>query len=153
MIVALRRLLQPVRHALWLIGLTALLVAPGCNQSGYELAPVRGTVTVDGKPLRQGKVMFAPVAQGNDINPGRPAFGMLRQGGAYILTTYADNDGAVVGKHWVTIINSAEDLPRGVPEFARVTAPGQRVVEAGKDNRIDINLTREDVLKYRMDDK
>jgi hypothetical protein len=133
--------------------LVALVISAGCNESRYELAPVHGTVKIDGKPLRQGKVMFAPVPQDDDLNPGRPAFGMLRQGGTYILSTYADNDGAVVGKHWVTIINSAEDLPRGVPEFARVTAPEQRVVEAGKDNRIDINLTREDVLKYRMDDK
>jgi hypothetical protein len=136
-----------------LLGLIALVAAIGCNSSPYELAPVRGVVKIDGKPIRQGKVMFSPVAQGDDINPGRPAFGMLRQGGTYILSTYSDNDGAVVGKHWVTIINSAEDLPRGVPEFARVTAPEQRIVEAGKDNRIDINLTREEVLKYRMDDK
>jgi len=124
----------------------------GCNQSGYKLAPVRGTVTIDGKLIKSGKVMFSPVAHGDNLNPGKPAFGMLRLDGSYVLTTYADNDGAVVGKHWVTVINSEDNMPRGVPEFARVTAPEQRTVLGGMDNQIDIELTREDVLKYRLDD-
>jgi hypothetical protein len=142
---------SPIRALTLCLACVACLAA--CNQSGYELAPVRGTVTINGKMIKSGKVMFSPVAQGDNLNPGKPAFGMLRIDGSYVLTTYADNDGAVVGKHWVTVINSEEDLPRGVPEFARVTAPEQYTVVGGRDNQIDVEIAREDVLKYRLDDK
>jgi hypothetical protein len=62
------------------------------------------------------------------------------------------NDGAVVGEHWVTILNVGEDLPDGVPEFARVTLPERVTVVSGKDNEIDIKPSRDIVRKYREDD-
>ncbi len=145
---ARRRLVGPLA-ATWLM--LAATVA-GCNRSPYELAPVHGTVTVEGTPLFQGKVLFSPIAKGDNVNPGRPAFGKLQSDGTYRLTTFKKNDGAVVGEHWVTIINVEEDLPDGVPEFARVTVPARIVVVAGKDNQIDITLTKPDIRKYREDD-
>src|SRR5262245_12689786 len=104
------------RRFLWL----ALLVAlPGCNRSPVDIAPVYGKVTIDNKPLFQGKVMFAPVAKGNSVNPGKPAWGNIQPDGSFRLTTYKNNDGAIVGEHMVTIMNSDEKLPKGVPEFSR----------------------------------
>ena len=139
-----------LRRWSWLVALSLLA---GCNRSPYELAPVHGTVTVDDKPIFQGKVMFGPIAQGEEENPGKPAFGAIQSDGSYRLTTFDPNDGAVVGEHWATIINVEEDLPDGVPEFARVTYPEKVTVVAGEDNRIDIRLSRSVIRKYREDDR
>jgi len=131
-----------------------LLIVSGCGRTPYEVAPVSGFVTIDNKPLYQGSIVFAPVAKGEDANAGKVASGRVQPDGKYRLSTYEENDGAIVGEHWVTIINlDEENLPEGVPEFARIRVPNKKVVESGKDNQIDISLTREEVRKYREDDR
>ena len=139
-----------IYRSTWLIVFVAMI---GCNRSPYELAPVHGLVTVNDKPMFQGKVMFGPIAKKGEENPGKPAFGTIQSDGQYRLTTFQPNDGAVVGEHWASVINVEEDLPDGVPEFARVTFPEKVTVVAGKDNRIDIRLSRETIRKYREDDR
>jgi len=124
----------------------------GCGHESYDVAPVHGIVSVDGQPLFQGKVMFAPVAKGEG-NPGRPAWSKIEPDGAYRLTTFRKSDGAVIGEHWVTIINSEEELPEDVPEFARFMVPKQVTVAPGKDNKIDIELTSKVIKEYREDDR
>jgi hypothetical protein len=131
----------------------AVPLAAGCNGSAYPTAPVQGRVTVDDKPLFQGRVLFTPVAKGDDRKAGRTALGKIDSEGNYRLTTYAPNDGAIVGEHWAIVINSEEDLPKGVPEFARVTLPEMVRVEADKNNRIDLSFTRDEIKKYREDDR
>jgi hypothetical protein len=133
--------------------LFAAALLTGCNRSNYHTAPVHGRVTVDDVPLFQGRVLFTPVATGEDRKAGRTALGKIDSEGNYRLTTYATNDGAIVGEHWAIVINSEEDLPKGVPEFARLTLPGKVRVVAEKDNKIDLQFTRDDVKKYREDDR
>jgi hypothetical protein len=130
-----------------------LLMLAGCNRNPYELSPVHGAVVVNNKPMFQGRVMFAPVAKGDEINPGKIAMGKIDSEGNYRLTTLEPDDGAIVGEHWVTVINFEEELPDGVPEFARVMVPEKAQVVAGKDNKIDIRLTRDQIRKYREDDR
>jgi len=137
----------------WLFSLLAISALGGCNQSPYDMAPVHGTVTIGERLIKSGKVMFAPIAKGEDLNAGKPGFGLIRSDGTYVLTTYEENDGAVVGQHWVTYINSDEREFKGVPEFFQITAPEPYTVEAGKDNRIDVKVTVDHVKQYRMDDK
>jgi hypothetical protein len=124
----------------------------GCDRIPYELAPVHGKVTVVDKPMFQGRIRFAPVAQTDGEEPGKAAFGSIEADGSYRLSTYVPNDGAVVGEHWVMVVNSEEELPDGVPEFARVTFPERVKVVGGKDNKIDISLSRDVIKKYREDD-
>jgi hypothetical protein len=124
----------------------------GCGSTTYETAPVHGTVAIDDKPLYQGKIRFAPIAKGENTQTGKPAFGTIQPDGTYRLTTFEPNDGAVVGEHWVTILNVGEDLPDGIPEFARITLPEKVNVVSGKDNEIDVEPSRETVRKYREDD-
>jgi hypothetical protein len=133
--------------------LAASLAVAGCDRSPYQLAPVHGTVTVADKPMFQGKVMFGPIARPGEENPGKPAFGAIQADGQYRLTTFNPDDGAIVGEHWATIINVEEDLPDGVPEFARVTYPEKVTVVPGQDNRIDLRFSRETIRKYREDDR
>jgi hypothetical protein len=136
---------------------TACVVAVvGCQRSPYELAPVSGTVTIDGRPVSQSTIMFYPTEHGDNANPGKPAFGLLNENGTYTLSTYETNDGAVVGEHWVTLINVARDSeahgnqPRspGAPSFARLTVPRRVTVLPHQENQIDIKLSRQDVAQY-----
>jgi hypothetical protein len=127
-------------------------ILTGCSGEAYQVAPVHGVVSIDNKPLFQGKVMFAPIAKG-DGNPGKPAWSDISPEGAYRLTTFKKDDGAVIGDHWVTIINSKEELPDGVPEFARFMVPKPATVAPGKDNQIDLKLTSETIEKYLEDDR
>ena len=134
--------------------LVALCTFCGCGGSPYEVAPVRGVVTLNDKPFTQGGVMFAPLAKDDDANSGKSAVGRIQADGTYTLTTFEKNDGAVVGEHWVTIVNHDEDnVPKGVPEFARIQVPEKKVVAAGKENQIDITPTRDEIRKYREDDR
>jgi hypothetical protein len=132
--------------------LIAIVTFTGCGGNPFELAPVHGTVTVDDKPLVECKIRFAPIASGANVNPGKAAYGTVKPDGTYRLTTIDSGDGAVVGEHWVTVFNIEEELPDGVPEFGRLSVPQKVAVVAGKDNRIDIKLTKEVVRKYREDD-
>jgi hypothetical protein len=124
---------------------------PGCNRSSFELAPVHGKVTIDNKPLFQGKVMFAPVAKGNGVNSGKPAWGNIQPDGTFRLTTYKNDDGAIVGEHWVTIMNSDEKLPKGVPAFSRLIVPKKAVVAANNKNEINFAFASSDVKKFAED--
>jgi len=132
------------------VGLLAVFLT-GCGGSQYELANVSGMVTIDGRPFAQGKVMFAPVAAGANSEPGQPAFGKLQPDGTFVLQT-GDDDGAVVGEHWATVISTPDPENKtpaaAVPKFRRVAVPQRFTIEAGKDNRIDIKLTRQDLAKY-----
>ena len=123
----------------------------GCNRSTLELAPVHGKVMIDSKPLFQGKVMFAPVAKGDSVRPGKPAWGNIQPDGTFRLTTLKKDDGAVVGEHWVTIMNSDEKLPKGVPEFARLIVPKKATVAPNNDNEINFAFSSSDVKKLAED--
>jgi hypothetical protein len=132
---------------------TALPLLTGCGDARYELAPVHGRVTVNGTPLEQGKVLFTPIAKGESPRAGYVAVGVIDSKGAYRLTTYDPDDGAVVGDHWAVVVNVEEDVPDGVPEFARVTFPEKLTVKPDTDNQIDLKFTREQVRKHREDDR
>jgi hypothetical protein len=146
------------RRALVMWIVVALLTgaaAVGCSSSEFELAPVTGQVTIDGRPFTQGKVMFAPVASGESRQAGRPAFSRLGPDGSFTLGTYESEDGAVVGEHWVTVIyiepkDSAPSAP--APAFSRVAVPQKVTVVADQDNRIDVALTRDQIARYGMVD-
>lgn len=138
---------------------SALVVAAGCSKSPYELAHVSGRVVIDGKPFAEGKVMFAPIATGADRKAGRAAFGKLAADGSYSLATYEPDDGAVVGDHWVTLIHVRPDSSRNpvrsapadaVTAFTRVGVPQKVTVAAGQDNKIDLVLSRQQIVKYGM---
>jgi hypothetical protein len=112
------------------------------------MAPVRGTVTVDGQPLAEGRVMFTPVGKG-ELNSGKPAYGRIQSDGSFVLYTYGDDDGAIVGEHGVTVINTAENsAPANGPKFTRVSLPRHFEVVAGQDNEIDIDISKLEVAQY-----
>ena len=86
-----------MRH--WLVFVLACFVpvAVGCGPDRLETAPVRGHVAFDGNPLTSGRIMFWP------DDGGLPAGGQIEPDGSYLLRTYEEGDGAVLGAHRVTI--------------------------------------------------
>ena len=121
------------RGRTWLaIVMAALLAASatGCGNSG--LAKVSGRVTVGGRPVTSGTIMFYPAT-----GPG--AVGEIMPDGTYTLTTYRPGDGAAIGTHSVAIHatsigpgamvepKSIEDELRtpGQPASAKILVPGK----------------------------
>ena len=81
---------------------TLLLCYCGCSGSSSNFGTVEGTVTLDGKPLSGVSVMFYP--ESGD----RSSTGETDENGKYSLRHTRKIDGAVIGKHRVTI--STNDL-------------------------------------------
>jgi len=87
----------------------AIILLVGCGSVADRLptAAVSGTVTLDGDPLENGNVTFVP-----QDGSGRPATGMIQSDGSFVLGTYDDDDGAVLGQHRVAVVCQE---PRGLP--------------------------------------
>jgi hypothetical protein len=141
--------------------LLAVLAVTGCDEAKFTLAPVHGTVTLDGQPLKQGKVMFAPIRSGSDLEAGKPAFGLILPDGSFELSTYSQGDGAVVGDHWVTVFGSDDSTSAvsliGTPKqsaaptpFDRLNVTTKQTVKFGNDNQIEIALTTADIAKFSV---
>lgn len=129
--------------------LAALAPLVGCQRPAFPVAPVHGKVMIDGQPLTEGKVMFAPIAQGGGMESGKPAFGPLQGDGSFVLSTYSDNDGAVVGEHWVSIIAPpTTGVSPKHPNIIRVTVPRKFTVLADEDNEIQITLNSREIARF-----
>lgn len=129
----------------------ALAATAGCGSSDYDVAPVSGTVLLNGEPFPQGKVMFAPAAADGGIKAGKPGFGDLQSDGRFVISTYGNQDGAVVAEHTVTVINTEPKSDAG-RRFAanRVSLPSRVRVEPGKANDFTVELTSDMIKKYGM---
>ena len=88
------------------VALCCLLLA-GCGPDRPERATVTGKVTFRGAPVPEGKIMFYP-------ETGRAAVGTITPDGTYHLTTFDPGDGAVLGRHQVTI--TATKVTGGPPQ-------------------------------------
>ncbi len=96
------------------ICLTTVLWTIGCGSSDYDLVPVRGTVTLDGKPIAGARVIFEPRRSGKEaLSAGPGSDGITDEDGQYSLLTTVDGArGAVVGQHTVTISTFQAEVDR-----------------------------------------
>lgn len=88
------------------IGLSALTL--GCGGKPTKREPVfaiKGTVTYKGQPVVAADVIFVCAEK------KRSAFGRTDEKGFYKLTTFVPNDGAVAGKHVVTVVKIEASAP------------------------------------------
>lgn len=114
----------------------------GCGSAPYDVAPVHGKLTVGNRPVAGAKVMFAPIASDASKGAGKAGVGLTTGDGSFALTTYSEQDGAVVGEHWVTIFapQGAAGSATDEVKYKRIAVPAKKIVAAGQDNVIDIAL-------------
>ena len=114
------------------------LMLAGCGKTNLSVAPVSGTVTLDGAPLKAASVTFQPK------EGGRPSFGVTNQQGRYTLEYSLNELGAKVGPCTVRITTeSRSDDGKATKELVPKrykTAPIEVQVQP-KSNTIDIALT------------
>lgn len=92
----MNRMSIPAAEAL-VICATLCLLAGGCGpKRPATLFPVKGRVTCKGQPVTCGTIAFYPAE-------GRMAAGDIGPDGHYSLTTFKSGDGALPGRHRVTV--------------------------------------------------
>ncbi len=85
----------------WSAACLAALTLTGCG-AGYELAPVRGKVICQEKPVPGGLIVFTPIPEeGSTEMPAPPATAQVDAEGNFVLVTDG-SEGAMVGKHRVS---------------------------------------------------
>ena len=124
----------------------------GCGGDKYDVVPVSGRVTLDGRPVSGARISFQPVASGTGVlNAGPGSYGKTDAKGHFTLrTVQTDKRGAVTGKHVVlmtTIVaqdNATDDAPMPVKKILpRKCFDGsmQFDVPEGGTDRADFELT------------
>lgn len=96
-------LTQRRRLAALALGGALCLMAAGCGQEGIARRTVSGEVTLDGKPLAEGRVMFSPLGEGGSA--GGPI-----EGGKFSLPL---EQGPTPGEYHVHINRSVSTISPG----------------------------------------
>lgn len=102
-----------IRFAILLLFIAVCSV--GCSEGTTSRDPVykvRGKVTYQGKPVAAADLTF------HNEEMKRSAFGRTNDTGEYEMTTFSANDGAVAGKHGVSII--LVPIPPDTPTLADI---------------------------------
>jgi len=87
--------------------LAACLATAGCGGvKEFKTAPVSGTVRCNGTLITAGLVVFTPIPKPGTKSQeaGRSATGIIQADGTFILSTYEDGDGAIVGRHRIQVM-------------------------------------------------
>ena len=141
--------MSQLRAAGAIVPLLALVLTIGCSAGPEATYPVEGVVRLDDEPLGGGSVMFESVARGEE-GKSYTARGTIRPDGSYRLTTFEQDDGAVAGRHRVSVIGTSimpaeSETPVSVvlpPEkYSSSETSGLEFEVKPQSNRIDIDLT------------
>jgi hypothetical protein len=101
------------------LAVSAVLLSGCGGGGGFATAKVRGKVTFKGQPVANARVDFSPqkaadAGKGSGGGqPGKSAAGTTDKDGVFVLSTYAPEDGAVVGKHRVAV--GSNDAKKPLP--------------------------------------
>ncbi len=109
----------------------------------FPVAAVSGKVTCQGKPIPHAMVFFEPVTAGKSAITGKQGFGTCNKNGEFTISTYGEQDGAVIGKHLVHVMPPhAEDHP-GFKCPCEFNSQSQKIeveVKNGEINSFDFAL-------------
>ena len=111
----------PFSQTMGLLLFWAMLVLNGlvgCGGSDQlPTGPVEGKVFYQGKPLEFGSVLFQPKA-------GPPGRGQIQPDGSFVISTYGNGDGAILGLNKVRIsCSETQD-----PNYQQVPTEGEMAV-------------------------
>lgn len=131
-----------------IVGIMAMVlvvaIVTGCGK-GPKLASVSGKVTIQGTPITRGTVTFMPVQSKG--TKGKAAIGNIDSDGNYVLGTFSETDGAIVGHHRVTIsgrgLDDADDVrpdKRIHPRYCNRMQSGLTAEVESGSNTIDFTL-------------
>ena len=112
----------------------------GCGDSGPQLAPVRGQVLMDDKPLAKATLEFSPEGEGST------SLGVTDKNGYYELGYTRDKKGAMIGWHTVDIYHDPDIIrsPRiRIPHRYNVDSELREEV-VDDDNVINFELRSEE---------
>jgi hypothetical protein len=110
----------------------------GCSESGPQIAPVHGRITLDGRPLANADIRFQPAG------PERPSVGRTDNDGHYELMYKRGEPGAVVGQHTIRIWVSREVVRNPPIIAARFDTKTELHREVKPDqNEFDFDVTTE----------
>jgi len=110
-----------------------LLTACGCGRGNYpEVATVTGIVTLDGKPLEDAEITFAP-------KDGRASSGRTDARGQYALSYTKNIRGAVLGEHRVMIRKVIEDYSKASSRAAAAIDAKQNALDKAAGLILDEN--------------
>lgn len=104
-----------VRRKLLVVAMSVVAVA-GCRNDNFATAPVEGKVLCNGTPITSGVVYFQPLGEAGQVIAGKPAGGVVGADGRFLLSTYDEGDGAVIGRHrvsWQAEDENAGNRPGG----------------------------------------
>ena len=96
----------------------------GCGGSSNTkpTAAVSGTVKYEGNPVSGGVLIFSPIGDSKNNQPGKAGEAVINPDGSFTVTTYKDGDGAVIGKHRVNYMAPPTEQP-AAPEGGHAAAP------------------------------
>ena len=108
-----------------------LLVGGGCSRgaAGPKTVPASGKVLYNGQPVAGAKVAF--LGDGNSL----PALGITDKNGEFELTTREPGDGAVPGKHVVTVAKSVPGKKKTGPADNSMEGAVARSKETDSDQQ------------------
>lgn len=116
------------------------VVNAGCG-SGLKEFPCEtasGVVLCKGKPVREAQVYFTPKAKGKSAEVGKPGFSWTDEEGRFVLSTYGEGDGAVVGEHVVRVTTGSKFPCDCIGEETRDLMTVQ--IKEGEKNEFTIDL-------------
>jgi hypothetical protein len=115
------------------------LLLAGCGDERPPRVPVSGRVLIDDKPLECG---FLKVSQQGN----RSALAPIGPDGRFVMTTFDENDGCVLGKHRVAVVAKKELSDTKVQwftpkKYANVATSGLEIDVSDARDNIELHLT------------
>lgn len=113
-----------------------MMLGCGGGLAKFPTAKVTGKVLCDGKPVSDVRIVFGPTAGKGKNDAGKSGLGTSEFDGTFVVSTYSNQDGAVIGTHNVMVSGPhPEDFPnfkcncetdgRKIIQKVEVTADGE----------------------------
>lgn len=117
------------------LGTLGLAMIWGCGD-GFSTAPVKGTVTFNGEPVKGGSLTFSPTAASSD-GSNVPASGVVADDGTYTLATF-DSTGAVPGEYDVYYSAPPPEVPEAAAGGHAQTPPSPYAGLVPKEPKVQV---------------